>query len=118
MALNRLRFSGHDVPTLQVLDRDELELPFDGPTLFRDIEDDEQVFAEPWAFRNAYRQAIQTFLTASNASAANAATTTFGSSQTIRSGSHLAFPPRPPGGGAIDAARHLENHCNNHDDVS
>src|SRR5262249_52412253 len=31
--LNRLRFVGHDVLMLQVLDRDELELPFDGPTL-------------------------------------------------------------------------------------
>src|SRR5262249_29004596 len=49
--LNRLRFVGHDVLILQVLDRDELELPFDGPTLFRDIEGDEELFAEPWAFR-------------------------------------------------------------------
>jgi uncharacterized protein (DUF58 family) len=60
--LNRLRFLGHDVLVLQVLDRDELELPFDGPTVFRDIEGSEEVFAEPWAFRNSYQQAIHTFL--------------------------------------------------------
>jgi uncharacterized protein (DUF58 family) len=60
--LNRMRFVGHDVLVLQVLDRDELELPFDGPTLFRDIEGDEELFAEPWAFRRSYQRAIQTFL--------------------------------------------------------
>ena len=60
--LDRLGFAGHDVMVLQVLDRDELELPFDGPTLFRDIEGDEELFAEPWAFRKAYRRAVQTFL--------------------------------------------------------
>lgn len=40
-ALNRLRFSGHEVLVMQVLDRDELELPFDGPTIFHDIEGEE-----------------------------------------------------------------------------
>ena len=33
--LNRLRFLGHEVLVMQVLDRDELELPFDGPTIFQ-----------------------------------------------------------------------------------
>jgi uncharacterized protein (DUF58 family) len=60
--LNRMRFVGHDVLVLQVLDRDELELPFDGPTVFRDIEGDEELFAEPWAFRRSYRRAIESFL--------------------------------------------------------
>ena len=54
--LNRLRFHGHEVLIMQVLDRDELELPFDGPTIFRDIEGDEELFAEPWAFRRSYQQ--------------------------------------------------------------
>jgi hypothetical protein len=45
-----------------VLDRDELELPFEGPTIFRDIEGDEELFAEPWAFRRSYQAAIDTFL--------------------------------------------------------
>jgi uncharacterized protein (DUF58 family) len=60
--LNRLRFLGHEVLVMQVLDRDELELPFDGPMIFRDIEGDEELFAEPWGFRNAYRRAMQDFL--------------------------------------------------------
>ena len=41
--LNRLRFLGHEVLVLQVLDRDELDLPFDGPTVFKDIEGDEEL---------------------------------------------------------------------------
>lgn len=60
--LNRLRFQGHEVLVLQVLDRDETELPFDGPTVFQDIEGDEELFAEPGAFRQAYRRAMQEFL--------------------------------------------------------
>jgi uncharacterized protein (DUF58 family) len=60
--LDRLRFSGHEVLVMQVLDRDELELPFNGPTIFRDIEGEEQLFAEPWAFRRSYQKAIQEFL--------------------------------------------------------
>ncbi len=60
--LNRLRFLGHEVLVLQVLDRDELELPFDGPTVFKDIEGDEELFAEPGAFRKAYQGAMRDFL--------------------------------------------------------
>jgi len=61
-ALNRLRFSGHEVIVMQVLDRDELELPFDGPTVFHDIEGQEELFAEPWAFRRSYQKAMTDFL--------------------------------------------------------
>jgi uncharacterized protein (DUF58 family) len=60
--LNRLRFLGQEVLVLQVLDRDETELPFDGPTVFHDIEGDEELFAEPSAFRRSYRRAMQEFL--------------------------------------------------------
>ena len=60
--LNRLRFLGHEVLVLQVLDRDEMDLPFDGPTIFQDIEGDEELYAEPGAFRKAYQGAIQDFL--------------------------------------------------------
>jgi uncharacterized protein (DUF58 family) len=61
-ALNRLRFSGHEVLVMQVLDRDELDLPFDGPTVFHDIEGEEELFAEPWAFRRSYQKAMNDFL--------------------------------------------------------
>jgi uncharacterized protein (DUF58 family) len=60
--LNRMRFSGHEALVMQVLDRDELELPFDGPTIFHDIEGEEELFAEPWAFRRSYQQAMKDFL--------------------------------------------------------
>jgi hypothetical protein len=50
------------VLVLQVLDRDELDLPFDGPTVFKDIEGDEEVFAEPGGFRRAYQGAMREFL--------------------------------------------------------
>jgi len=60
--LNRLRFLGHEVLVMQVLDRDEIELPFDGPTIFHDIEGDEELFAEPWAFRRSYQQAMSDFV--------------------------------------------------------
>ena len=60
--LNRLQFLGHEVLVMQVLDRDETELPFDGPTVFHDIEGDEELFAEPGAFRQSYRRAMQEFL--------------------------------------------------------
>jgi uncharacterized protein (DUF58 family) len=60
--LNRLRFLGHEVLVMQVLDRDELELPFDGPTIFHDIEGTDELFAEPWAFRKSYQKAMTDFL--------------------------------------------------------
>jgi uncharacterized protein (DUF58 family) len=60
--LNRLRFFGHEVLVMQILDRDETELPFDGPTVFQDIEGTEELFAEPHAFRLAYKRAMQEFL--------------------------------------------------------
>ena len=60
--LNRLRFLGHEVLVMQVLDPDEMELPFDGPTIFRDIEGEEELFAEPWAFRRSYQRAMEEFL--------------------------------------------------------
>jgi uncharacterized protein (DUF58 family) len=60
--LNRLRFLGHEVLVLQVLDRDELDLPFDGPTVFHDIEGEEELFAEPGGFRKDYQGAMREFL--------------------------------------------------------
>lgn len=60
--LNRFRFLGHEVLLLQILDRDEVDLPFEGPTIFQDIEGDEELFAEPWAFRRSYQQAMTDFL--------------------------------------------------------
>lgn len=60
--LSRLQYRGHEIIVLQVLDRDELELPFDDLVLFKDIEGTEELFGEPWVFRNAYRTAMQQFV--------------------------------------------------------
>ena len=61
-SLGRLQHDGHEMMILQVLDREEIELPFNDTVLFKDIEGEEQLFAEPWAFRKAYRKAMETFI--------------------------------------------------------
>ena len=60
--LSRLQYRGHEIIVLQILDPDELEMPFTDLVLFRDIEGAEELFAEPWAFRKAYRAAMQEFV--------------------------------------------------------
>jgi len=60
--LQRLQHRGHEILVLHVLDPDELELPFDDLVMFRDIEGSEELLAEPWAFRTAYREAMRQFV--------------------------------------------------------
>ncbi|HEV3136603.1 MAG TPA: DUF58 domain-containing protein [Pirellulales bacterium] len=60
--LRRLQYRGHEILVLHVLDPDELELPFNDLVMFRDIEGQEELLAEPWAFRKAYQAAMQQFL--------------------------------------------------------
>lgn len=60
--LSRLQYLGNEILLLHVLDGDELDLPFDEYVLFRDIEGSEQFFAEPWAFRKAYCEAMRQFV--------------------------------------------------------
>jgi uncharacterized protein (DUF58 family) len=61
-ALGKLQFSGHDIVLFHVLHRDEVEMPFNDSVIFRDIEGEEELFAEPWAFRSAYQNAMSTFI--------------------------------------------------------
>ena len=61
-SLGRLQHNGHEVLVFQVLDADEIELPFGDSVLFKDIEGTEQLFAEPWAFRKAYKAAMEQFI--------------------------------------------------------
>lgn len=58
----RLQHRGNEIIVLQVLDRDETELPFNDYVLFHDIEGTEQFFAEPWGFRKAYQAAMEQFV--------------------------------------------------------
>ena len=60
--LGRLQHNGHEILVFQVLDADEIELPFKDSVLFKDIEGAEQLFAEPWAFRKAYKKAMEEFI--------------------------------------------------------
>ena len=61
-SLGRLQHNGHEVLVFQVLDDDEIELPFGDSVLFKDIEGADQLFAEPWAFRKAYKAAMEDFI--------------------------------------------------------
>jgi len=60
--LRRLRVMRHDVSVLQLLDPDELGLPFEGVTLFESLEDDRRLLADPRAVRAAYLRELHTFL--------------------------------------------------------
>jgi uncharacterized protein (DUF58 family) len=61
-ALGRMQFQGHEIIIFHVLDKDEIELPFNDSVLFKDIEGNEELFAEPWAFRKAYKAAMEKFI--------------------------------------------------------
>jgi uncharacterized protein (DUF58 family) len=62
VALGKLQHAGHDVLVFHLLDRDEIELPFEGSVIFHDIEGEEELFAEPRAFRTAYRTAMNQYI--------------------------------------------------------
>ena len=60
--LRRLRQRGHDVLVLHVLDDDELDFPFAGPTRFEGLETDQQLSCNPRALRQGYLDALENFL--------------------------------------------------------
>ena len=60
--LSRLQYSGHEIMVLQILDAEEIDMPFNDLVLFRDIEGQEELYAEPWAFRKAYQAAMEEFI--------------------------------------------------------
>ena len=57
--LKQLRSRGSDVIVFQLLDRDELDFPFEDSTLFEDLEEDLELLTDPPAIRPAYQKAIQ-----------------------------------------------------------
>ena len=59
--LYRLRIERHDIIVLQVLDRDELEFPFDLPTLFRGMEQMPDTVADPRSLGRTYRAEMEQF---------------------------------------------------------
>jgi uncharacterized protein (DUF58 family) len=61
-ALKQLRHRKHDVIVFQVLDGDELELPFNRQTLFLDPESDLKVATNPADIRSEYRAILGEYL--------------------------------------------------------
>jgi uncharacterized protein (DUF58 family) len=61
--LRLLRQRGHDVMVLHVMDDDELDFPFDGPTRFEGLELQDALNCNPRALREGYLAALDRFLT-------------------------------------------------------
>lgn len=60
--LKLLRKRGHDVVLLHLMDDDELDFPFDGPTRFEGLEVPDHVACNPRALREGYMAALEEFL--------------------------------------------------------
>jgi uncharacterized protein (DUF58 family) len=60
--LTLLRQRGHDVLVLHVMDDDELDFPFTGPTRFEGLELPDAVNCNPRALRDGYLEALGKFL--------------------------------------------------------
>ena len=60
--LQMLRKRGHDLVLLHVLDDDELDFPFDGPTRFEGLEIPDHIACNPRALRAGYLAALEDFL--------------------------------------------------------
>ncbi len=60
--LRLLRQRGHDVLVLHVLDDDEIDFPFEGPTRFEGLELPDHLNCNPRALREGYLEAVNRFL--------------------------------------------------------
>lgn len=60
--LSRLRARGHDVAVFHTLHPHELELPFEGLTLFESMEAPRHLLANPGAIRKEYKRRLDAFL--------------------------------------------------------
>lgn len=60
--LRHLRHRGHEAIVLHLVDPDELDLPFDGPTRFVGLEGAADLLADPRGLRQAYVAAMERFL--------------------------------------------------------
>jgi hypothetical protein len=57
-----LRQRGHDVLVFHVMDDDELDFPFNGPTRFEGLEIPDHLTCNPRALREGYLEALNSFL--------------------------------------------------------
>lgn len=60
--LKLLRQRGHDVLVLHIMDDDELDFPFSGPTRFEGLESDDYLNCNPRALRDGYMAALNRYL--------------------------------------------------------
>jgi uncharacterized protein (DUF58 family) len=60
--LRLLRQRGHDVMVLHVMDDDELDFPFNGPTRFEGLELPEHLTCNPRSLRQGYLDALEAYL--------------------------------------------------------
>jgi uncharacterized protein (DUF58 family) len=60
--LKLLAKRGHDLAILHVMDDDELDFPFEGPTRFEGLELPEELACNPRALREGYLEALAAFL--------------------------------------------------------
>ena len=60
--LRLLRQRGHDVLVLHIMDDDELDFPFDGPTRFEGLELPAHLNCNPRALREGYLEAVEKFV--------------------------------------------------------
>lgn len=60
--LKLLRQRGHDVLVFHVMDDDELDFPFTGPTKFEGLESLDHLNCNPRALRDGYLEALQAYL--------------------------------------------------------
>lgn len=66
LGFKQLRFHGHEVIVFQILDRDELEFPFQDPKIFEDLETGARRAVNPQAAREKYLSRFNAFMTAYN----------------------------------------------------
>ncbi len=62
LGFKQLRFHGHEVIIFQVLDRDEVEFPFDDPNIFEDLETGVRRIVAPDASRAKYLARFNAFM--------------------------------------------------------
>lgn len=58
-AIKPLRARGHDLMVFQILDRDEIDFPFDSAAQFEDLETGNQMPVDPKGLREGYRRQMQ-----------------------------------------------------------
>jgi uncharacterized protein (DUF58 family) len=62
LGFKQLRFEGHEVLVFQVLDRDEVEFPFNETRIFEDLESDLRRVVTPAAVRDQYLARFRQFM--------------------------------------------------------